>query len=103
MILSVKGSSCDDGQEGQTTRLASWRSQDAAFFTSCTTRNGVFAQVVAAGGISWAPALTAHAGHWTTVPRVADQREAGTFRVIYRADTDAVVILNVFLKKTQQT
>jgi phage-related protein len=29
--------------------------------------------------------------------------EAGTFRVIYRADTDAVVILDVFLKKTQQT
>jgi phage-related protein len=29
--------------------------------------------------------------------------EAGTFRVIYRADTDAVVILYVFLKKTQQT
>jgi phage-related protein len=29
--------------------------------------------------------------------------EAGTFRVIYRADTDAVVIVDVFLKKTQQT
>ena len=29
--------------------------------------------------------------------------EAGTFRVIYRADTDAVVVLDVFLKKTQQT
>jgi phage-related protein len=29
--------------------------------------------------------------------------EAGTFRVIYRVDTDAVVILDVFLKKTQQT
>ena len=29
--------------------------------------------------------------------------EAGTFRVIYRADTDAVIILDVFLKKTQQT
>ena len=29
--------------------------------------------------------------------------EAGTFRVMYRADTDAVVILDVCLKKTQQT
>ena len=29
--------------------------------------------------------------------------EAGTFRIIYRADADAVVILDVFLKKTQQT
>ena len=29
--------------------------------------------------------------------------EAGTFRIIYRADTDAVVILDVFQKKTQQT
>lgn len=28
---------------------------------------------------------------------------AGTFRIIYRADTDAVIILDVFLKKTQQT
>ena len=29
--------------------------------------------------------------------------EAGTFRIIFRADTDAVVILDVFLKKTQHT
>ncbi len=29
--------------------------------------------------------------------------EAGTFRIIYRADTDAIVILDVFKKKTQQT
>jgi phage-related protein len=29
--------------------------------------------------------------------------EAGTFRIIYRADNDAVVILDVFKKKTQQT
>jgi phage-related protein len=29
--------------------------------------------------------------------------EVGTFRIIYRADIDAVIILDVFLKKTQQT
>ena len=29
--------------------------------------------------------------------------EAGTFRIIYRADTDAVIILDVFRKKTAQT
>jgi phage-related protein len=29
--------------------------------------------------------------------------ESGTFRIMYRADTDAVVILDVCLKKTQQT
>jgi phage-related protein len=29
--------------------------------------------------------------------------EAGTFRIIYRADTDAVVILDVCKKKTEQT
>jgi len=29
--------------------------------------------------------------------------EAGTFRIMYRADTDAVVILDVFKKKTEQT
>ncbi len=29
--------------------------------------------------------------------------EAGTFCVIYRADSDAVVVLDVLLKKTQQT
>jgi phage-related protein len=29
--------------------------------------------------------------------------EAGTFRIMYRLDRDAVVILGVFLKKTQQT
>jgi len=28
---------------------------------------------------------------------------AGTFRIIFRADIDAVVILDVFLKKTQHT
>ena len=29
--------------------------------------------------------------------------EGGTFRIIYRVDTDAVVILHVFKKKTRQT
>jgi phage-related protein len=29
--------------------------------------------------------------------------EVGTFRIIYRADIDAVVVLDVFLKKTQHT
>ena len=29
--------------------------------------------------------------------------EAGTFRILFRADSDAVVILDVFLKKTQHT
>ena len=29
--------------------------------------------------------------------------ESCTFRIIYRADIDAVIILDVFLKKTQQT
>jgi phage-related protein len=33
--------------------------------------------------------------------RISDN--AGTIRVMYRADTDAAVILDVFLKKTQQT
>lgn len=39
-------------------------------------------------------------------PRCQELRindESRTFRIIYRADTDAVVILDVFLKKTQQT
>lgn len=29
--------------------------------------------------------------------------EAGTFRIIYRADTDAIIILDVLKKKTEQT
>ena len=33
--------------------------------------------------------------------RITD--EGGTFRIIYRADAEAVVILDVFKKKTQQT
>lgn len=33
--------------------------------------------------------------------RITD--ESSTFRIIYRADADAVVILDVFKKKTQQT
>lgn len=33
--------------------------------------------------------------------RINDQ--AGTFRIIYRVDTDAVVVLDVVMKKTQQT
>jgi phage-related protein len=28
--------------------------------------------------------------------------ELGTFRIMYRVDVDAVVILDVFMKKTQQ-
>lgn len=33
--------------------------------------------------------------------RITD--ENGTFRIVYRADADAIVILDVFKKKTQQT
>ena len=33
--------------------------------------------------------------------RVNDK--TGTFRIMYRVDTDVVVILDVFMKKTQQT
>lgn len=33
--------------------------------------------------------------------RITD--EGGTFRILYRADVDAVVILDVFRKKTEQT
>lgn len=33
--------------------------------------------------------------------RINDQ--AGTFRIVYRADPDAIVVLEVFGKKTQQT
>jgi phage-related protein len=29
--------------------------------------------------------------------------DAGTFRILYRVDHDAIVILDVFMKKTQQT
>jgi phage-related protein len=29
--------------------------------------------------------------------------EVGTFRILYRVDADAIVILDVFLKKTHQT
>lgn len=29
--------------------------------------------------------------------------EAGAFRILYRVDDDAIVILNVFLKKTRET
>lgn len=29
--------------------------------------------------------------------------ESGTFRIVYRVDTDAIVILDVFMKKTQET
>ena len=42
----------------------------------------------------------------TIGPRCHELRindEAGTFRIIYRADTDAVVILDVLKKKTEQT
>lgn len=42
----------------------------------------------------------------TIGPRCHELRindEAGTFRIIYRADTDAVIILDVLKKKTEQT
>jgi phage-related protein len=29
--------------------------------------------------------------------------DAGTFRILYRVDHDAIVILDIFMKKTQQT
>jgi phage-related protein len=29
--------------------------------------------------------------------------ETGTFRIMYRVDADAIVVLDVFMKKTKQT
>jgi phage-related protein len=40
-------------------------------------------------------------GSWCHELRIND--ESGTFRIMYRADTDAVVILDALKKKTEQT
>ena len=92
-----------DEPEGQAARVAARAGQDAA-----VRRRGSSA--------SWLPASATPKGQALSLPhsralptlgarchelRISDQQV--TWRIIYRADTDAVVLAGVFLKKTQQT
>ncbi|MCW5800511.1 MAG: type II toxin-antitoxin system RelE/ParE family toxin [Nitrospira sp.] len=59
-------------------------------------------EVIARGRVPWTSALTAHAVIGAECHELRITDEGGTFRIIDRADADAVVILNVFKKKTRQ-
>lgn len=103
MILSGKGSLCDDGREGQTTRLVAWRNQDAAFSQTARLEAGYLLRLLQQGESLGLPHSRPMPAIGLRCHELRINDEAGTFRVIYRADTDAMAILDVFLKKTPQT
>jgi hypothetical protein len=62
----------------------------------------LFRQLQPWGGFGVA-ALEADVVNWATLSRVADSRRHVTWRIVYRLDADAVIIAEVFSKKTQAT
>jgi phage-related protein len=87
----------------QTARLASRRSADSAFVSCARLETGVLLRRLQRGDSIGLP----NSRPMPTIgPRCHELRvvdEDATWRVVYRIDTDAIVIADVFSKKTQAT
>jgi phage-related protein len=88
---------------GQAARVASWRDQDTALFTKSARGGRVLIEAGATGSPAGASSLQTDAGDWKSLHelRVEDQNQI--WRIIYRIDPDAIIIAEVFSKKTKKT
>ena len=78
-------------------------SENAAVFEGSAPRSRVPAAAVTAWGKARDATFEANAGDWGTMSRITDRGGDSTWRIVYRTDSDAVIIAEVFQKKTSQT
>ena len=89
--------------ERQASCVAPWRDQDAALLGCCTARGRLPAAAAPEGRDALDAAFTADADDRPRCHELRINDADGTWRVIYRIDRDAIVIAEVFAKKTQKT
>jgi phage-related protein len=64
---------------------------------------GVLLRRLQRGGVDWFAAFSTDAVNRSEGHELRIQDEDSTWRIVYRLDPDAVIILEVFSKKTSQT
>ena len=83
--------------------LAARRGQEPAFHPSRAPGGWVPAQALAAWGFDRNAGIPAHAEHRGRCHELRINDASGNWRLVYRIDSDAIVIVEVFSKKTQAT
>ena len=89
--------------ERQAVGLAARRDQDPAVFPGSAARSGLSAAIIAAGRVNWNAALQTNADHRREVSRTPNPGCPADLADIYRIDQDAIVLIEVFSKKTGKT
>jgi hypothetical protein len=104
--------------ERQTAGVAAWRDSEAAVLEAGPARSRISPTPAAKGRASVSAAFSPDAIDWGAMPRTQGERQGPnrarchelrvndrgqTWRIIYRIDFDAIVILEVFAKKTGKT
>ncbi len=92
-----------EGQDGQTTGVAARRCADPAFVEGSSDRDGRASSTIAARRAGWLAAFTSDALDGARCHELRIVDENVTWRLVYRMDADAIVIAEVFKKKTQAT
>jgi Phage derived protein Gp49-like (DUF891) len=93
-----------DESRRQTAGLVAWGGEVTSFLSDSETGSGLPAEEVAEGCVIVSSAIEADAH--SIGPRCHELRindEDVTWRIIYRVDEDAVVVVDVFSKKTAKT
>jgi hypothetical protein len=85
---------------GKASHLAERAGEDASVLDGSAGRGGLLAQTAAGRSRTHDAALTSDAEHRHPLPRQDKDR---TWRIVYRVDSDAVVIAEVFAKTSQAT
>jgi len=92
-----------DEPDRQTSRLAPWRGEDPAVLERGTAGGGVSAPTLAAGTSSRDAAVAPMSVVSVRCHELRIVDAAVTWRIVYRIDPDAIVIGDVFSKKTAAT
>ena len=92
-----------DGSQRQTAVVASRGSENTPVFEGSAPRSRLLASAVAAWGNARDASFEADAHDWGALSRITIVDGDSTWRIVYRADPDAVIIAEVFKKKTSQT
>ena len=83
--------------------MATWRSKNTPFLKSCTTRSWVVVKEVTARGQDSLPQSRPMPTVGKQCHELRINDEDLTWRILYKLDSDAIVILEVFDKKTAKT
>jgi hypothetical protein len=83
--------------------MAPWRGEVTAVFQNGAHRSGISPSTTPTWGNALHASFEDHASDWAACHELRVNDEEETWRIVYRIDTDAIVIVEVFSKKTART